>query len=87
MQDPTKAMLLTPEQIKAYQELNVDIVFCLNVGGPPPAGNTTFILLPKGTIFVPTFGDGCHVIQGVAGITDSVRVPFNASPLMPAPSR
>ena len=51
---------LTPEQISAFREMNMDTWGCFTVNGPPPNGATTWIVLPKGTDG-PIFGDGCHV--------------------------
>lgn len=42
---------LSPEQITALREANMDIYGCFQVGGPPPIGNTTLIIMPKDTMF------------------------------------
>lgn len=42
---------LSPEQINAIREANMDIYACFQIGGPPPVGNTTFIIMPKDTMF------------------------------------
>lgn len=84
LNNPTNASMLSPEQIAAYRDLNVDIIYCLNVAGPPPAGSTTLIILPKDSIYIPTFGDGCHVISPPPNsneITNSIRVPLKRSEL------
>lgn len=55
---------LTPEQIEAYNKVGSRVFSCLTVKGPPPAGATVIITVPKdGTTFAPKFGDNCQVIQ------------------------
>lgn len=54
---------LTPEQIKAYNEVGANVFSCLTVKGPPPAGATVIITTPKSSSFTPKFGDNCQVIQ------------------------
>jgi hypothetical protein len=51
---------LTPEQIKAFADMNMDAWGCFQLSGPPPNGATTWIVLPKGSDG-PTFGEGCRV--------------------------
>ncbi len=62
-QNPDISKQLTPEQIAAYRDLNMDVAFCFSIGGPPPVGNSMIILLPKGTKPTPMFGDGCHIVN------------------------
>ena len=55
---------LTPEQIKAYNDVGANVYGCFQIGGPPPAGNTQWIVIPKGSNApLPRFGDMCHLIQ------------------------
>jgi hypothetical protein len=54
---------LTPEQIKAYKEMNQAVYGCFQIGGPPPAGNTVWIVVPANSPINFKFGDNCHVIQ------------------------
>lgn len=51
----------TPEQIEAYRKVGVRVYGCINVGGPPPAGNTVFLLVPEGAVYNPIWSDGCHI--------------------------
>lgn len=53
---------LTPEQIKAYNEVGMDVYSCLTVSGPPPMGMGTWITVPKGKGNV-VFGEGCRVVR------------------------
>lgn len=53
---------LTPDQIKAYQATGSDVYGCFQIGGPPPAGNTNWIIIPKNAPKKPAFGDNCHVL-------------------------
>ena len=55
---------LTAEQIKAYNDVGSNVYGCFQIGGPPPAGNTVWLVVPKNsTAPLPKFGDNCHVIQ------------------------
>ena len=54
---------LTPEQIKAYRDANVDVYGCFQLAGPPPAGATIWLLLPKGAPVTFKFGDNCHLVN------------------------
>jgi hypothetical protein len=54
---------LTPEQIKAYNEIGSAVYGCFQIGGPPPAGNTVWIIVPKGTEAKFHFADNCHLIN------------------------
>jgi len=69
--NPTQAAQMTPDQIKAYQSANMDVIVCLNVGGPPPAGNAVFMVLPKGAQ-LPVFGDGCHIVPQAPSLLDQL---------------
>ena len=53
---------LTPEQIKAYNEIGANVYGCFQIGGPPPAGNTQWVVVPKDGA-APKFGDNCHIVQ------------------------
>ena len=52
---------LTPEQIRAYNEAGMDLYGCFQVGGPPPAGSTTWITMPKGKDVSIKFLPNCMV--------------------------
>jgi len=54
---------LTPEQLDAYNKIGSKVFSCLSVKGPPPAGATVFIIVPKDSNAVVKFGDNCQVIQ------------------------
>ncbi len=54
---------LTPEQIKALNEVGSAVYGCFQIGGPPPAGNTVWIVVPKGAAVPDTFGDNCHLLS------------------------
>ena len=58
-----KGQAFTPEQIKAYKEQNMDVYGCFTIGGPPPAGMTTWIIVPKDSRIAVKFGDGCHLLS------------------------
>ena len=60
-----KDINLTPEQIKAYQETGHKVFFCFTVGGPPPVGNTTILVVPQTVNPVFNFGSNCTLIQGL----------------------
>ena len=53
---------LTPEQVKAYQEIGQKVYGCFQVVGPPPSGATMWIVMPKDAILHPRFGDGCRLL-------------------------
>ena len=58
-----KGQVLSQEQIQAYRDMNMDVYGCFQIGGPPPAGNTVWIVVPKESVVSIRFGDNCHVIQ------------------------
>lgn len=62
MQAAGKDQMLSPEQIKAYRDVDQDVHGCVQIGGPPPAGNAQFVTVPRGKPG-PKFGDGCHILQ------------------------
>lgn len=51
----------TPEQIEAYRKVGVRVYGCVTIGGPPPAGNAVFLLVPDGAIYNPIWEDGCRI--------------------------
>ena len=51
---------LTPEQIKAYNDVGLDVWSCGTISGPPPSGAFTWITVPKGKGSV-VFGEGCRL--------------------------
>ena len=38
---------LTPEQIEAYNKVGGKVYSCFQIAGPPPAGGTTILVVPK----------------------------------------
>lgn len=54
---------LTPEQIKAYNDIGSSVIGCFQIGGPPPVGNTQWIVIPKNFPMPIKFGDNCHLLQ------------------------
>lgn len=54
---------LSAEQIKALRDTGHSVYGCFQIGGPPPAGNMVWIIVPQGTPVNFKFGDNCHVIQ------------------------
>lgn len=53
---------LTPEQIKEFQKMELDVYSCIVVAGPPPAGKFVYVLTPrldkKADI---RFGENCQI--------------------------
>lgn len=60
---PIAASNLSSDQMQALKEYNQDgdVYICGIVGGPPPAGAITFLVLPKGTDAKITFNSDCHL--------------------------
>jgi hypothetical protein len=54
---------LTADQIKAYSDAGSKVYGCFVIAGPPPAGATTFIIVPKDAVVTFKFGDNCHLVQ------------------------
>lgn len=52
---------LSPEQITALKDANLDLYGCFQLGGPPPIGATTFIVMPKGHKVDVSFLPNCMV--------------------------
>lgn len=52
---------LTPEQVEAYNKVGSAVYGCVSFAGPPPAGGTTWIILPKGTNTPIKFLPNCMV--------------------------
>lgn len=63
---------MTPEQIAAYEKLNKDVYVCFTLGGPPPIGGTTWIVVPKDSKPNLSFGSNCQLIRAD---TRAVTVP------------
>lgn len=57
------AQNLTPDQVKAYQDAGQDTYGCIKIGGPPPAGNTIWLVVPHGVKVDFKIGDDCHILQ------------------------
>ncbi len=51
---------LSPEQVKAMNDVGLDVWSCGTVSGPPPSGAFTWITIPKGKGVV-VFGEGCRL--------------------------
>lgn len=58
---------MTPEQIAAHEKAGKDVYGCFTVGGPPPIGGTTWIVVPKGAKPNLSFGANCQLIRAEAG--------------------
>lgn len=57
---------LTPAQVgqvKAMQDMNLDVYVCFQIAGPPPAGGLAVIGVPKGVAPSITWGGNCQPIQ------------------------
>lgn len=54
---------LTPDEIRAYNEIGFDVHSCVSVIGPPPSGSYIKILTPKARNTAVKFGVNCQVIQ------------------------
>lgn len=57
---------ITPEQIRAYNEVGLDVFMCFQISGPPPGGAMTMFLWPKNKPMSQMFGVSCQIIQSVA---------------------
>jgi hypothetical protein len=53
---------LSPAQIREYSESGAQVYGCFTIGGPPPIGNTVWIIIPKGASINANFVDGCHLL-------------------------
>jgi len=58
-----EAREMTPEQIKAYREQQMDVYQCANLSGPPPTGGLTFMLVPKDSKLNLAFGSNCSLLK------------------------
>lgn len=54
---------LTPEQIQSLRQNGQAVYGCFQIGGPPPAGNMVWMVVPQGITPNFRFGDNCHIIQ------------------------
>lgn len=54
---------LTTEQIKALRDTGHSVYGCFQIGGPPPAGNTVWVVVPQSTPINFLFGDNCHILR------------------------
>ena len=50
-------------QVKAMQDMNLDVYICFQIAGPPPAGGLVVIGTPKGVRPSITWGGNCQPIQ------------------------
>lgn len=55
---------ITPDQIRAYNEVGLDVFMCFQISGPPPGGAMTMFLWPKNKPMGQQFGVSCQIIQG-----------------------
>ena len=58
-----KGEALSSEQIRAYNEVGASVYGCFSLAGPPPAGSTVWIIVPKGSPVNFTFVDNCHLLS------------------------
>ena len=58
------AASLTPEQIQALREQGHEIVKCVQIGGPPPSGNVTVLVIPKDSRAHLKFAPNCSILEG-----------------------
>lgn len=56
---------LTVEQIEAYQKTGHKVFFCFQIGGPPPIGNTTILVVPQTVTPQFNFGSNCQLVGGM----------------------
>ena len=54
---------LTPEEIRAYNEIGFDFHSCMSFAGPPPSGNYVKILTPKARNVTIKFSQNCQILQ------------------------
>lgn len=59
-----EAREMSPEQIKAYAEQQMDVYQCANISGPPPSGGMTFMVVPKHAKLELAFGNNCSLLTG-----------------------
>lgn len=59
-----EAREMSPEQIEAFRKAGQKVVGCFRFGGPPPAGATTWLILPDDSKPTLKFGSDCAIIQG-----------------------
>lgn len=55
---------LSPEQIKALQELNMKVLVCANITAPPATGGITYLLLPNDATVDVGFSPNCQLLTG-----------------------
>jgi hypothetical protein len=60
----SQAQHMTSEQIKEYKDNGFDVYSCFQIGGPPPAGATTFLIVPSGTKVDFQFSPNCQLLVG-----------------------
>jgi len=52
---------LSPEQVRAYREMNMDVYSCIALAGPPPNNVILTIIVPKETPQNFKFDDRCRL--------------------------
>ena len=55
---------LSPEQIQELRDQGHEIIKCFQIGGPPPVGNTTIIIVPRRSIAKFKFSANCGILEG-----------------------
>lgn len=76
---------LTPEQIDAYNRVGSAVYGCFQLGGPPPAGNTTWIVMPKTATTNLTFMSNCMITGGSGATVLNPGIPFGGPIAPPIP--
>lgn len=72
---------ITPEQIRAYNEVGLDVFMCFQISGPPPGGAMTMFLWPKNKPMSQMFGVSCQIIQTGAVVVGTPPTPARQPPL------
>ncbi len=54
---------LSAEQVDAYNRVGAAVYGCFALAGPPPAGSTVWIIVPKGSPVNFAFTDNCHLLN------------------------
>lgn len=52
---------LTPDQVKAYNDVGQNVYGCLNISGPPPIGGATWLFFPKSETPNVSFLPNCMI--------------------------
>ena len=81
-----KDQQLSAEQIKAYNEVGLDVYMCFTLGGPPPMGNMTIITVPKNKAIAPiSYSSNCSILQAtLTNINPPVAPAISTIQVVPA---